>query len=107
MTLESMINTHGYWAVLVGTFFEGETVLLLGGFAASQGYLVLRWVIVVAFFGTLCADQLFFFLGRRYSQATLVLEGTLKYYLETVFSYPTLAEAYKVAALDAWHRLDT
>jgi NAD(P) transhydrogenase len=40
-------------------------------------------------------------------QATLVLEGTLKYYLETVFNYPTLAEAYKVAALDAWNRLDT
>lgn len=39
-------------------------------------------------------------------QATLVLKGTLKYYLETVFNYPTLAEAYKVAALDAWNHLD-
>jgi len=78
MTLESMINTHGYWAVLVGTFFEGETVLLLGGFAASRGYLVLRWVIVVAFFGTLCADQLFFFLGRRYSEAILARRPSWK-----------------------------
>ncbi|MCJ7829870.1 MAG: Si-specific NAD(P)(+) transhydrogenase, partial [Desulfobacterales bacterium] len=38
-------------------------------------------------------------------QATLVLGGTLHYYLDTVFNYPTLAEAYKIAALDAWNRL--
>jgi len=38
-------------------------------------------------------------------QATLVLGGTLDYYLENVFNYPTLAEAYKIAALDAWNRL--
>jgi NAD(P) transhydrogenase len=38
-------------------------------------------------------------------QAVLVLGGTLDYFLETVFNYPTLAEAYKIAALDAWNRL--
>jgi NAD(P) transhydrogenase len=38
-------------------------------------------------------------------QAALALGGTLKYFMETVFNYPTLAEAYKVAALDAWNRL--
>jgi len=76
--LESLIDTYGYWAVLAGTFFEGETVLLLGSFAASRGYLLLRWVIVVAFFGSLCADQLFFFLGRRYSPAILARRPSWK-----------------------------
>ena len=38
-------------------------------------------------------------------QAVLTLGGTLEYFLENVFNYPTLAEAYKVAALDAWNRL--
>jgi len=38
-------------------------------------------------------------------QAALILGGTLDYFLNTVFNYPTLAEAYKVAALDAWNRL--
>jgi membrane protein DedA with SNARE-associated domain len=37
--LESLIDTYGYPAVLVGTFFEGETVLVLGGFASHRGYL--------------------------------------------------------------------
>jgi len=39
-------------------------------------------------------------------QAALVLKGGLDYFLENVFNYPTLAEAYKVAALDAWNRLN-
>jgi len=38
-------------------------------------------------------------------QAVLVLGGTLQYFVETVFNYPTLAEAYKIAALDIWNRI--
>lgn len=37
--------------------------------------------------------------------AVMELKGTLSYFIESVFNYPTLAEAYKVAALDAWNRL--
>jgi NAD(P) transhydrogenase len=38
-------------------------------------------------------------------QAVLVLGGELSYFVDNVFNYPTLAEAYKIAALDAWNRL--
>jgi NAD(P) transhydrogenase len=38
-------------------------------------------------------------------QAVLNLEGTLDYFVENTFNYPTLAEAYKIAALDAWNRM--
>ena len=38
-------------------------------------------------------------------QAAIILKGGLNYFLENVFNYPTLAEAYKIAALDAWNRL--
>ena len=38
-------------------------------------------------------------------QAVLNLGGTLDYFVENSFNYPTLAEAYKIAALDAWNRL--
>jgi len=76
--LESLIDTYGYVAVLVGTFFEGETVLVLGGFAAHRGYLSLPWVIMAAFIGTLCGDQLFFFLGRKHSQILLARRPSWK-----------------------------
>ncbi|MDF2798671.1 MAG: Si-specific transhydrogenase [Devosia sp.] len=38
-------------------------------------------------------------------QAVLNLGGTLDYFVENAFNYPTLAEAYKIAALDAWNRM--
>jgi NAD(P) transhydrogenase len=38
-------------------------------------------------------------------QAVLNLEGGLDYFVENTFNYPTLAEAYKIAALDAWNRM--
>jgi NAD(P) transhydrogenase len=38
-------------------------------------------------------------------QAVLNLKGTLDYFIENTFNYPTLAEAYKIAALDAWNRM--
>ena len=40
-------------------------------------------------------------------QAVLNLQGTLDYFIENTFNYPTLAEAYKIAALDAWNRMPT
>jgi len=39
-------------------------------------------------------------------QAVMSLGGTLCYFVDSVFNYPTLAEAYKVAALDAWNKLN-
>lgn len=71
MTLETLITDYGYWAILVGTFFEGETILVLGGLAAHLGYLELPWVIASGFAGSLFGDQLYFFLGRRHGQAQL------------------------------------
>ena len=38
-------------------------------------------------------------------QAVLGLGGGLEYFMRTVFNYPTLAECYKVAALDAANKL--
>lgn len=38
-------------------------------------------------------------------QAVLSLGGTIEYFRDTVFNYPTLAEAYKVAALDGLNKL--
>lgn len=71
MDLQSVIENYGYATILIGTFLEGETILVLAGLAAHQGYLVLTWVILAAFLGSLCGDQLFFYLGRKHSQVVL------------------------------------
>ncbi|MBN2427474.1 MAG: DedA family protein [Deltaproteobacteria bacterium] len=64
MSFEQLIISYGYPAIFFGTFFEGETVLILAGFLAYRGYLTFPWVIIWAFLGTLAGDQLYFFLGR-------------------------------------------
>lgn len=66
ISLQSLIETYGYWAILIGTFLEGETILVLGGFAAHLGLLQLPGVIAAAFVGSFTGDQLYFYLGRRY-----------------------------------------
>ena len=38
-------------------------------------------------------------------QAVMGCGGTVDYLVEAVFNYPTLAEAYKVAALDAMNKI--
>lgn len=38
-------------------------------------------------------------------QAVLAHDGKLDFFVDAVFNYPTLAEAYKIAALDAWNKL--
>ncbi len=38
-------------------------------------------------------------------QAVMAHAGTLDYFVSAVFNYPTLAEAYKIAALNAWNRM--
>ena len=71
MNLENIINNYGYAALVIGTFLEGETILVLGGVAAKLGYLKLQWVMVAAFVGSLCGDQLYFYMGRRYGARLL------------------------------------
>lgn len=71
MTLQSFIENYGYFAVLLGTFLEGETVLVMAGFAAFRGYLDLPLVIGAAFVGSFIGDQCYFLLGQRKGVAIL------------------------------------
>ena len=38
-------------------------------------------------------------------QAVLTLDGTIDYFVDTVFNYPTLAECYKTAAFNGLNKL--
>jgi membrane protein DedA with SNARE-associated domain len=62
--LESFVRDYGYFALLVGTFFEGETILLVAGFLAHSGGLDLSSCILSAFVGSLSVDQAAFYVGR-------------------------------------------
>ena len=62
--IPSFLEQYGYSAIVLGTFLEGETVLLLAGFFAHQGYLDPAWVAVAAFCGSFSGDETMFLLAR-------------------------------------------
>jgi membrane protein DedA with SNARE-associated domain len=93
VNIASLVEQYGYVAVLVGTLFEGETVLFFAGFAAHRG--LLRWpqVVVLAFAASTFADQFFFFVGRRYGDRLLARFPALRRHVPRVdrllARYPT------------------
>lgn len=78
MLLENVIETYGYWALLLGTVLEGETVVVIAGFLAHQGYLQLKFVILFSFLGSLLGDQFYFYIGRRKGRNFLEKKPTWK-----------------------------
>ncbi len=66
MDLSGLIEDHGYLGLVLGSFIEGETFVLLAGFAAYRGYLSLPLVIVVATLINFAWDQFYFWVGHRH-----------------------------------------
>ena len=85
-SLQDFVSNYGYAAVAIGSFLEGETILILGGFAAHRGYLELPWVIVSAFCGSLFGDQLYFHIGYFKGPSIIKNNPKWKTKSEKVFS---------------------
>ena len=72
----NLANEHGglaYLVILVWTFLEGETIVLITTAAVSSGIIDLNvWlVLLVSFLGSFSGDQLWFAVGRRYGASLL------------------------------------
>ncbi len=62
--MESLISKYGYLLVAIGTFLEGEIILIWGGFWAHLGRLSLPLVMAFAYLGTVLGEMSLFCLGR-------------------------------------------
>ncbi len=71
MSLAKLLADYGYLAVFVGSLLEGETILVMAGFAAHQGHLSLPVTLTIAFVGGTLGDQVFFWLGRTWGTTLL------------------------------------
>jgi membrane protein DedA with SNARE-associated domain len=69
MHVEQLIAQYGYPVILVGTLFEGQPIMLFGGFAAHRGYLdLVPWVILAGAVGNFLGFQAWFLAGRRFGR---------------------------------------
>ena len=72
MSPELLLHNFGYLAVLIGTFLEGETILVMAGFFCERGYLEYFLVVLCAFSGAYVGHVFWFWLGR--SQGVKLLD---------------------------------
>lgn len=85
LDLHALITTHGYWVLVVGCLLEGETILLLAGFAASRGYLDITTVMAIAAVCGFLGDQIFFWIGRTHGTAVLRRFPSIAHKAQRVF----------------------
>jgi membrane protein DedA with SNARE-associated domain len=85
LDLHALVATHGYWMLVLGCLLEGETILLLAGFAASRDYLDIRAVIALAAFCGFAGDQMFFWIGRTHGSAVLRRFPSIAHKVDRVF----------------------
>jgi membrane protein DedA with SNARE-associated domain len=68
---EELIRRYGYWVILIWTFLEGETIVIIAGMG-SVAYGLDPWMIALcAFCGSFCSDQVMFSLGKYKGQDVL------------------------------------
>jgi membrane protein DedA with SNARE-associated domain len=69
--LQALIAGYGYWVLTAGCLLEGETLLVLAGFAAHRGLLDPWAVWSIAAVAGFVGDQVFFWIGRHHGARVL------------------------------------
>jgi membrane protein DedA with SNARE-associated domain len=67
--LGDLLSQYGAWFYLLTfawTFIEGETFVIVAGFAAAQGLLNAPLLLLAAWLGSFAGDQCYFWIGRNF-----------------------------------------
>lgn len=62
--METFLEQYGYVALLVGTFFEGETAILVASALIHQGIFDALPTVIVGFAGSFISDWIYYLIGR-------------------------------------------
>ena len=60
----ALLNQYGYYGILIWTFLEGETIVIIAGLMSPKTGMDLQLIALCAFTGALLSDQLMFLLGK-------------------------------------------
>ncbi|MDR2076845.1 MAG: DedA family protein [Desulfovibrio sp.] len=70
---KELLSRYGYLVILIWTFLEGETIVIIAGIFAPQLQLTPWFIALAAFGGSFLSDQIMFSLGRYKGPAVLTL----------------------------------
>lgn len=62
--MEKFLDEYGYIALLIGTFFEGETAILIASSLIYRGFFEFPYTVFVGFAGSFISDWIYFTIGR-------------------------------------------
>ncbi len=62
--MEEFLHQYGYLALSIGTFFEGETAILIASSLAASGVFSVPLTVFFGFLGSFISDWLYFGIGR-------------------------------------------
>jgi membrane protein DedA with SNARE-associated domain len=96
MSAEALLERFGYLAVFLGTFLEGEAILVIAGFFAERGRMAVVPVTVIGFFGAYLGHLFWFWLGRRHGVRLLDRYPRLQRHMGSSIR---MFERYGVAAI--------
>lgn len=85
--MEEWINEYRYFALMVGTFFEGETAILLASSLIHKGLFSGPFTILFAFTGSFISDWLYYIVGRLNGKVFLERRPSLQAKVEPVTSF--------------------
>jgi membrane protein DedA with SNARE-associated domain len=96
LDIEKLIVEYQAWfygITFLWTFLEGESFVIIAGAASFKGHLDIYLLILAAWIGSFCGDQLYFFLGRRFGRRILArfprFEGGVQIALDMLHKYHT------------------
>jgi membrane protein DedA with SNARE-associated domain len=70
---KELLRRYGYVVILIWTFLEGETIVIIAGIFANQFHLTPGLIALAAFGGSFLSDQIMFSLGKYKGRAVLTL----------------------------------
>lgn len=88
-TAIELIAAYGQWIypiIFALTFLEGETVVIIAGYAAQLGFLDEVLLLLAAWGGSFLGDQLWFHFGRRFGPALIGRFPRLRPNVETALA---------------------
>jgi membrane protein DedA with SNARE-associated domain len=82
--MEKFINEFGYLALMIGTFFEGETAILTASSLIYRGFFEFPWTVLAAFGGSFISDWIYFLIGHYNGKVFIANRPKLKARVEPV-----------------------
>jgi len=75
--MENFLAQYGYFALLLGTFMEGETAILMASSLIHRGLFNFPLTVLIAFSGSFISDWIYYLIGRLNGQYFLAKRPSL------------------------------